>query len=223
MNWSDSEFMEFIRDFLLNYWTNQSNNGNNSADNRVETYNKYGYTAEDIETELPKNAIYSIGHYFNLATTEISKMLTWTYSKLSGYINSFLDKKVTWIVQSDNACTFCLGMNGNTFRIKDIPSKHPHCHCGLIPTSDDTPITEVQYGGTLLAKGAEPNSMKILMDFNGKLQQKRWYDKNGNAKKDRDYTNHRKPNSHPIVPHDHEWDWSQSKPRSGWKEVKDNE
>ena len=57
MNWSDSEFMAFIQDFLLNYWTNQSQNGNNLADNRVDTYNKYGYTADNIETELPKNAI----------------------------------------------------------------------------------------------------------------------------------------------------------------------
>jgi len=144
--------MQFIQDFLLNYWTNQKNNGSNPANNRVETYNKYGYTADDIPTELPKNAIYAIGHYFNLATSEISQMLGWTYSKLSGYINSFLDKKVMWVVHSDTACAYCTALNNKVFKIRNIPPKHPNCRCGLVAVEDNTPESFQYPGNDPLAK-----------------------------------------------------------------------
>ena len=35
-----------------------------------------------------------------------------------------------------------------------------------------------------------------------------FYDKNGRAQKDIDYTDHGNPKEHPQVPHEHKWDWS---------------
>ena len=40
---------------------------------------------------------------------------------------------------------------------------------------------------------------------NGKKIQERYYDENGIAKMDIDYTNHGNPKRHPNVPHRHRW------------------
>lgn len=34
-----------------------------------------------------------------------------------------------------------------------------------------------------------------------------FFDKNGRAQKDIDYTDHGNPKEHPQVPHEHKWDW----------------
>ena len=41
--------------------------------------------------------------------------------------------------------------------------------------------------------------------WNGKVITRRYYDKNGNADLDIDYTNHGNPKTHPKVPHRHDW------------------
>lgn len=46
-------------------------------------------------------------------------------------------------------------------------------------------------------------------------KQRRWYDENGDAIHDRDYSNHGNSKKHPKVPHDHEWNNNE---RSGWKD-----
>lgn len=54
---------------------------------------------------------------------------------------------------------------------------------------------------------SKPNSKKTLYR-NGKKIRDRYYDKNGRAQKDIDYTDHGNPKEHPQVPHEHKWDWS---------------
>lgn len=54
---------------------------------------------------------------------------------------------------------------------------------------------------------SKPNSKKTLY-HNGKKIRDRYYDKNGRAQKDIDYTDHGNPKEHPKVPHEHKWDWS---------------
>ena len=54
---------------------------------------------------------------------------------------------------------------------------------------------------------SKPNSKKTLY-HNGKKIRDRYYDKNGRAQKDIDYTDHGNPKEHPQVPHEHKWDWS---------------
>lgn len=53
----------------------------------------------------------------------------------------------------------------------------------------------------------KPNSKRSLFK-NGKLVQERFYDENGLAKTDVDYTNHGNKTQHKEVPHQHRWDWS---------------
>ena len=58
----------------------------------------------------------------------------------------------------------------------------------------------------------EPNSSKDKIDKDGNIVTRRWYDENGKAYKDVDYTNHGNAKNHPKVPHEHTWDWSSGKP-----------
>ena len=62
-----------------------------------------------------------------------------------------------------------------------------------------------QTGGSLPTKG-RPNSSKDKKNpKTGKVVQRRYYDKDGNADMDIDYTNHGNPKQHPKVPHRHDW------------------
>lgn len=50
----------------------------------------------------------------------------------------------------------------------------------------------------------EPNSVTKVYR-NGKLEQERYYDENGDVYLDIDYSNHGNPKKHPEVPHQHHW------------------
>lgn len=50
------------------------------------------------------------------------------------------------------------------------------------------------------------------MDDNNRLLTRRWFNKNGKATRDVDFTNHGNPKQHPKVPHEHFWDWSSGNP-----------
>lgn len=41
---------------------------------------------------------------------------------------------------------------------------------------------------------------------NGKIYQKRWYDRFGKPKKDKDYTDHGNNKRHPVTPHYHDYE-----------------
>ena len=61
-----------------------------------------------------------------------------------------------------------------------------------------------------------PNSVIQELDDNGNLERERYYDENGRALFDIDYTNHGNAKKHPTVPHKHKWDWSDPKrPKRG--------
>ena len=49
----------------------------------------------------------------------------------------------------------------------------------------------------------------------GKLIQERYYDSDGRAYLDIDYSNHGNPRTHPNVPHQHHITWRDGKPRRG--------
>ncbi|MDO5027586.1 MAG: hypothetical protein Q4E50_07120 [Tissierellia bacterium] len=60
--------------------------------------------------------------------------------------------------------------------------------------------------GRSLPTKSRPNSSKDRKDSKtGKVVQRRYYDKDGNADMDIDYTNHGNPKKHPKVPHRHNW------------------
>lgn len=61
--------------------------------------------------------------------------------------------------------------------------------------------------GRNLPTKSRPNSSKDKKDpKSGKITQRRYYDENGNADMDIDYTNHGNPKQHPKVPHRHNWE-----------------
>ncbi|WP_314595171.1 hypothetical protein [uncultured Selenomonas sp.] len=53
----------------------------------------------------------------------------------------------------------------------------------------------------------KPNSSIDRVDEKGRIITRRWYDGNGRAKKDVDFTDHGNPKTHPEVPHEHTWKW----------------
>ncbi len=59
----------------------------------------------------------------------------------------------------------------------------------------------------------KPNSSVDILDGNGNLMTRRWYDSEGRAYRDVDMTNHGNPKRHPEYPHEHFWDWSNGNPK----------
>ena len=52
-----------------------------------------------------------------------------------------------------------------------------------------------------------------ILDDQGKISTRRWYDSNGNAYRDVDMTNHGNCKTHPEYPHEHTWTWSDGIPK----------
>ncbi len=51
----------------------------------------------------------------------------------------------------------------------------------------------------------EPNSSIDILDINGEVTTRRYYDETGRAIRDVDMTNHGNPKQHPEYPHEHKW------------------
>ena len=77
----------------------------------------------------------------------------------------------------------------------------------VTPSKNHTTTTENP------VKNQTPNSSVDILDEQGNIKTRRWFDENGNAMRDVDYTNHGNPSTHPEWPHEHTWDWSQNPPR----------
>lgn len=60
-----------------------------------------------------------------------------------------------------------------------------------------------------------PNSVTIKEDKNGNKISERYYDNDGKAYLDIDYTNHGNPARHPVVPHQHKISWEDGKMNRG--------
>ena len=54
-------------------------------------------------------------------------------------------------------------------------------------------------------KVGEPDSSVDILNRKGRWMTRRWFDENGNAKRDIDLTNHFNPDNHPEVLHEHWW------------------
>ena len=52
-----------------------------------------------------------------------------------------------------------------------------------------------------------------ILDDQGNISTRRWYDSNGNAYRDVDMTNHGNSKTHPEYPHEHTWNWSDGIPK----------
>ena len=77
----------------------------------------------------------------------------------------------------------------------------------ITPSSNHMTVSE-----NLGPKGT-PNSSVDILDSQGNIATRRWYDSEGNAYRDVDMTNHGNPKMHAEYPHEHTWDWSNGKPQ----------
>jgi len=68
---------------------------------------------------------------------------------------------------------------------------------------DITPSQTHSTSKTNLGLNGVPNSSVDILDRQGNLVTRRWFDKNGRQIRDVDFTQHRNPKNHPEVPHEH--------------------
>ena len=69
-------------------------------------------------------------------------------------------------------------------------------------TYDTTPSKNHSTTTSTSLKG-KPNSSVDIVDKNGNIVTRRWFDSNGNQFRDVDFTNHGNPKTHPEWPHEH--------------------
>ena len=62
---------------------------------------------------------------------------------------------------------------------------------------------------------SDPYSVFQKVDSKNNIITERYYDFEGKADYDVDFTNHGNPKTHPDVPHKHIWDWTGTKPKRG--------
>lgn len=133
----------------------------------------------------------------------------------------------------------------------NAPPFHPNCQCEIVETSasdfndietidadslskvvdeDEDGYHVVQYkdikslpGGP--KQGAKPNEL-MKLNQHGKTVQWRYTDAYGYPKKDIDFTDHHRPDKHPIVPHVHDWVYNKDAKRPTrrhWRAPRQNE
>lgn len=81
----------------------------------------------------------------------------------------------------------------------------------LISKGNFYPNHKVDSESTSLPVKCDANSSADLLNTDGTVKQRRYYDTDGKAQMDIDF-NHTDDGTH-TFPHRHIWDWSQKKPR----------
>lgn len=70
---------------------------------------------------------------------------------------------------------------------------------------------------TLVSKNPGPfgeaNTSVDILDADGNIKTRRWYDSNGRAYRDVDMSDHGNPKEHLEVPHEHTWEYNDGKPK----------
>ena len=59
----------------------------------------------------------------------------------------------------------------------------------------------------------EANTSVDILDVDGNIKTRRWYDSDGKAYRDVDMSNHGNSKEHPEVPHEHTWEYKNGKPK----------
>lgn len=59
----------------------------------------------------------------------------------------------------------------------------------------------------------EANTSVDILDAEGNIKTRRWYDSDGKAYRDVDMSDHGNPKEHPEVPHEHTWEYNNGKPK----------
>ena len=59
----------------------------------------------------------------------------------------------------------------------------------------------------------EANTSVDILDAEGNIKTRRWYDSDGKAYRDVDMSDHGNLKEHPEVPHEHTWEYNNGKPK----------
>lgn len=59
----------------------------------------------------------------------------------------------------------------------------------------------------------EGNTSVGILDADGNVKTRHWYDSDGKAYRDVDMSDHGNAKEHPEVPHEHTWEYSNGKPK----------
>lgn len=59
----------------------------------------------------------------------------------------------------------------------------------------------------------EANTSVDILDAEGNIKTRRWYDSDGKAYRDVDMSDHGNPKEHPEVQHEHTWEYNNGKPK----------
>ena len=110
--------------------------------------------------------------------------------------NPLLDFKEQWSSQDFS--------DGNRFFSKGVEKENAD---KAYPPADEHSSTNNPKD---LVETGKPNSSIDRVDEKGRIITRRWYDGNGRAKKDVDFTDHGNPKTHPEVPHEHTWEWDKN-------------
>ena len=108
--------------------------------------------------------------------------------------NPLLDFKEQWSSQDFS--------DGNRFFSKGVEKEKAD---KAYPPADEHSSTN-----NPIKRTGKPNSSIDRVDEKGRIITRRWYDGNGRAKKDVDFTDHGNPKTHPEVPHEHIWEWDKN-------------
>ena len=108
--------------------------------------------------------------------------------------NPLLDFKEQWSSQDFS--------DGNRFFSKGVEKEKAD---KAYPPADEHSSTN-----NPIKRTGKPNSSIDRVDEKGRIITRRWYDGNGRAKKDVDFTDHGNPKTHPQVPHEHTWEWDKN-------------
>ena len=114
--------------------------------------------------------------------------------KYKPYTNPLFDFKEQWSSQDFS--------DGNRFFSKGVEKEKAD---KAYPPADEHSSTN-----NPIKRTGKPNSSIDRVDEKGRIITRRWYDGNGRAKKDVDFTDHGNPKTHPQVPHEHTWEWDKN-------------
>ena len=175
-------------------------------------YDPYGNIVSATGTMAQINPLRYRGYYYD-AETGLYYLQSRYYSPSMGrFINADAYIATGQGTVGNNMFAYCLN---NPVNMVDFAGDYPEWAVNAL-----TPYAETEAGyslrkamnqsmmsgssrSSLPVKGA-PNSSDILLNPDGTIKQKRWYDEKGNALRDRDYNHGGEENGIPF-PHDHEW------------------
>ena len=81
-----------------------------------------------------------------------------------------------------------------------------------LPMTLECRLKKVTEEGNIIGEIVNISVDDSILDENGQVKTRRWYDSEGKAYRDVDMTDHGNPKQHPEVPHEHTWDWSSGGP-----------